>query len=92
MADDPLHALASRLGVSPPDHTDGFDWSLPITRALVARGANIVIHLDGERSADQVTVVLSGPPLGDGFIRREGDDLGNTLASALSALAVESGG
>ena len=90
MTDQPsgaFRSLASRLGVDPPPATDhGVDWALPVIASLQDRGVNVLLKLDGERTSDTATVVLSGPRLEGEFIRRDGPTLGTTLATALTEL------
>lgn len=47
---------------------------------------NVLLKVDGERSADTATVVLSGATLKGEFIRRDGPTLSTTLVVVLEEL------
>lgn len=47
-------------------------------------GANVVVKFDGLRPQARYTVVLSAPPLGDAFFRRDGDDVLDLLEGAVA--------
>ena len=55
-----LRSLARRVGVRAPEIDSGLDWSIELLEALAERGANLVVHIDGERVRDRrFTVLLS---------------------------------
>lgn len=84
-----VRLLARRVGVdSPVEVGDGVDWALPLVRALMERGVNVLIKFDGDRSADPVTVVVSGRLQGDEFVRRDGTSAGDTLVEVFAEIAL----
>ena len=85
-----VHSLARRVDVPEPVIDDGFDWSEALVAALVARGANVLVQVDGDRPSEtQVTVLISGSLLRGDFLRREGSTVGAALSEALCAFAIE---
>ena len=56
---------------------------LQAIEAIVKDGATAVVKLDGERSTDRYTVIVSGGPLGAEFHRGDGDDLRKLLQEAI---------
>ena len=85
-----VKSLARRLGVSEPQIDDGLDWSRELVDALAGLGVSLIVKVDGERDREQrVTVLLSGPPLDDDFVRLDGATIGSTLSEVLCAFALE---
>lgn len=52
--------------------------------AISQNGVTAVIKIDGERTQEsRYTVVVSGPPLGEEFFRKDGSDLPSLIFGAL---------
>ncbi len=54
---------------------------------LADRGLVALVKADGERRSGRWTVVVSGQPLGEDYIRWDGDDLSAGLSQVTSVLS-----
>jgi hypothetical protein len=57
---------------------------LQVIEVIAEEGATAIVKLDGERSTDRHTVILSGGPLRAEFYRGDGDDLRTLLEQAVA--------
>lgn len=62
---------------------DGVCSLLQILDVIAKEGATVVVKLDGERTDDRYTVIVSGGPLGADFYRGDGDDLSKLLEAGI---------
>ena len=70
-------------------HNDSESWAdisslLQVIEVIAEEGATAIVKLDGERSTDRHTVILSGGPLGADSYRGDGDDLRALLEKAVA--------
>jgi hypothetical protein len=70
-------------------HIDPAAWAsvsslLQVLEVIAEEGATAIVKLDGERSTDRHTVILSGLPLGAESYRGDGDDLRALLEEAIA--------
>lgn len=81
-----VQALADQLGVA----LDGLESPLALLQVveeLRLRGYVIVLKWDGERGESKpYTAVITGPPLGEDFLRRDDQTLAKALTKVLEGL------
>jgi hypothetical protein len=90
MADSQVEAVNRMLEtcgqspIRPP--LDGVDWAWRALDCLAHKGVGSIIKVDHARPEQPYTVVLSGPGVPDGFVRRDSNDVTEALLSALAEL------
>lgn len=84
--------IASFLGLAPAgENWSGVDPVLPLLERMRAETAVVVLKLDGERGPDDngaYTVIASGGPLGEDFVRVDADTLEDALAYVIVRYAI----
>ncbi|MCP4109673.1 MAG: hypothetical protein GY749_29835 [Desulfobacteraceae bacterium] len=80
--------IANKIGITEfPDNWKGIDAVLPILEKMKDEGAVIVVKFDGQRTGEgdngPYTIVVSGQPLGDDFIRIDSEKLEDGLSHVI---------
>jgi hypothetical protein len=82
-----LSELAARVGHTPRRSWAGPEDFWPLLERMREEGAVVVVKLDGQRTGEDdtgaYTVVISGGPLGDDYVRAERDDIADALSEAV---------
>ncbi|MCW1887378.1 hypothetical protein OKA04_21755 [Luteolibacter flavescens] len=71
--------ILSQLGLGHDRQSeDAIGWQL--LDQMRAEGSVVLVKLDGERTLDPYTLVISGGPLGENYFRKDGSSINELIA------------